>query len=199
MSLVSLSCFPGPCGSKKGKIWQEPAALPFPRVFLTQPSIVFKEQPILFARTLAHYGSLIFAAFFYYVDKEWSVHIHPFCMQGSYSKQERNQKSGQNIPPYNMSSGARAGWWTKPYIPFCMEFFEWHPFILQAFCKSLRFIAIRRGPWPLKMNFKGDGQVKISPYKMVRFCSGAALPLPCVFLTQPTIVYKEQPILFVRK
>ena len=40
---------------------------------------VFKEQPILFVRKWAHYGSLILAAFFYNVDKEWSAHTHPFC------------------------------------------------------------------------------------------------------------------------
>ena len=71
----------------------------------------------------------------------------------------------------------------------------------QSFCRHFAracgFIAIRSGPWPLRMNFNGDGQVKISPYKMVRFCSGAALPLPCVFRISPQLSIRSNS--FVRK
>ena len=39
---------------QKGIIPQEPVALPFPCVFITQPSIVLEEQPILFKEMGSH-------------------------------------------------------------------------------------------------------------------------------------------------
>ena len=71
------------------------------------------------------------------------------CKQDSYSEKDRNQTSGQNIrSPYKMWVLQRASCCTKP------SHFVWrnvylHPFILQAFCKSPRFIVTRSGGWPL--------------------------------------------------
>ena len=199
---MSLACMPGPCGPKKASFCSNLLLCYFPALFSTQPSIVLKEQPILFVRKWAHYGLLIFAAVFYNVDKEWSVYtlvrvslafrnsswakwvgmnaslfvyivkkgskyqwaivnplpykkdglllkdrqsraewgkhretynMMPFlghrvraCREGSYSEKERNQKSGQNIPSYNMASGAKVGWWTKT-SPFCIVILYLHP------------------------------------------------------------------------
>ena len=90
-------------------------------------------------------------------------------------------------------------WLVNKTVPFCMGIFLLAPIHSVGFLQGPADYSYKKWALTCQGEFqRGGGQIKISPYKMVRFCLGAALPLPCVFLTQPSIVFKEQPILFER-
>jgi hypothetical protein len=91
---MSLACVPGPCGPKKAKLGRNLLLCHIPAFSSLSPQLSLRSNPSFLQ---GHWRQR--------VKRSYPPILHARLI---FETREKS-KSGQNIPPYNMSSGARTG------------------------------------------------------------------------------------------